>query len=218
MDERFSRNIGALTKQEQQKLTNSRIFIAGCGGLGGYAIEYLSRAGVGHITCADDGCFETSDMNRQLLSDPSVIGRKKTDVARERWHGIKAFDIHMDETNLPNLVSGCDLAVDALDNLKTRRSLFAACRQAGIPLIHGAVNGWYAQAAFVPPDGTLYDLLSPEAPAALSVLSFAPGLAASMQAALAVRYLCGGARQDGLHIFNLRTMQYEHISLHSREE
>ena len=49
MEERYLRNLGALTRQEMLALREKTVFIAGCGGLGGYLLEYLLRLGVGHI-------------------------------------------------------------------------------------------------------------------------------------------------------------------------
>jgi len=216
VEERFLRNLGAITKQEQEKLRNSRIFIAGCGGLGGYVLEHLVRIGVGHIVCADSGSFEASNLNRQILSNMGSIGRDKNSIALERaleiWPeaDVCAVKVYLDEKILPVIMSGCVLAIDALDNADSRMKLFKACGEAGIPLIHGAVCGWQAQAAFVPPNGNLYELLYREnVRAADSVLSFAPGMAASMQAALAVQYLCDGQCGTDLHIFDLRTMSYD---------
>ncbi len=44
MDPRFSRNIPGLTEAEQTLLGQKRVLVAGCGGLGGYLIELLTRA------------------------------------------------------------------------------------------------------------------------------------------------------------------------------
>jgi len=189
MEERFTRNIGAITENELQKLNAAKVFVAGCGGLGGYVIEYLIRVGIGHIVCADSGRFETSDLNRQIFSDTKAIGRKKVDVVKERAQricpdiNIDAIDVNMDRNNLSDLISGCDLAIDALDSKITRAALFSACRAQGIPTVHGAVEGWQAQAAFIPPNIEAEHLLYPGTDYSpqsdqISVLSFTPGMAA----------------------------------------
>jgi len=225
-EERFVRNIGAVTPAEQQKLAGSRIFVAGCGGLGGYVLENLIRAGTGHIICADDGIFEQSNANRQLLCDDTAIGRKKADCARERAAKINpgiditAVDTHVDNTTLPGLVEGCDLAMDATDNMRTRAELFMACRDKNIPIIFGAADGWNAAAAFVPPWGNLYDYLkaiTPDrsSPASVSTLSFVPAFAASLQCALAIRFLCGRGCDTRLHIFDLQTLKQDIIEVDS---
>jgi len=235
VDERYIRNIGAISAEEQALLRDARVFVAGCGGLGGYILEHLARAGVGHIVCADAGRFQTSDLNRQLLADAAAIGRDKAACAFERIRRIRpdadvtAVNVYMDAGSLPGLVKGCGLALDATDNAGTRKSLFAACKNENIPLIYAAVNGWRVQAAFLLPEGDPYELLYPgcgpyELPhpgfetggaqaGPVSVMSFAPGMAASMQAALAVRRLCGKPCRTGLHYFDMLAMEYRFIEL-----
>lgn len=50
MQERYIRNLGPLTEEECLLLRQRRVFLAGCGGLGGYLLEHLLRAGVGGFT------------------------------------------------------------------------------------------------------------------------------------------------------------------------
>ena len=222
IESRFIRNIGVINEHGQELLNKSRVFIAGCGGIGGYIIEHLVRMGVGHIICADNGQFEPSNLNRQILADINTLGRNKADCARERAMQINpeaniiSKNVHLDETSLPDLICGCDLAIDALDSAKTRRTLFNACKEQNIPVIHAAIRGWTVQAAFVPPESNLYNLLYPEDSQAAQpsgVMSFAPGFAASIQAAFAVKHLCGCPCDTDLHIYNMQTMQRSRVQI-----
>ena len=88
MDPRFIRNLPTLTEAEQAVLGEKRVFIAGCGGLGGFLAEFLVRAGVGHITAADCDRFEYSNRNRQLLSLESTLGESKVLTAAARARDI----------------------------------------------------------------------------------------------------------------------------------
>jgi len=219
MENRFVRN--PVTPDEQRSLRGSRILVTGCGGLGGYVIEYLARLGVGHIVCADDGTFQESDMNRQLLSEPAVLGKSKAICAKERvlriapGADVQAAELYIDATSLPGLLRGCDLAVDALDNTETRKALYAAASQTGVPVVHAAVSGWWAQAAYVPPGGTLPHMLcredTPGDP--IRVMPFTPGLAAAVQAAYAARCLLGYPCDGDLHVWNLQTMEYKRLQM-----
>ena len=83
MEERYIRNLGALTEQECALLHTKTVFVAGCGGLGGYLIEMLLRLGVGTIRAADGDAFEASNLNRQLLSSPQTLGQSKAEAAAE---------------------------------------------------------------------------------------------------------------------------------------
>ena len=91
MEERYIRNLGALTEQECAQLRTKTVFVAGCGGLGGYLIEMLLRLGVGAIRAADGDVFEASNLNRQLLSSTRNLGRSKAEAAQDRTAVRYAF-------------------------------------------------------------------------------------------------------------------------------
>ena len=197
--ERFIRNLGALTEEEQRLLGEKRVFIAGCGGLGGYLLEMLPRLGVRRLVAADGDVFETSNLNRQLLATPALLGASKASAARARAAEIApeaeviVHEVFLNEDNAPALLSGCDAALDALDNIPSRRVLARACAAAKIPLIHGAIHGWTAQVALILPGDGLMDRLYPENATLTdkASLAFTPPFCAAMQAALCTRLLCG---------------------------
>ncbi|MCL2158299.1 MAG: ThiF family adenylyltransferase [Oscillospiraceae bacterium] len=221
MIKRFALNIGPISKEEQTKLNQSRVFIAGCGGIGGHLIECMNRMGVKHIVCADNDHFEESNLNRQILADLDSIGHSKARCAALRaakiypQTQIQALEIYLTPDNLPPLLEGADIAMDALDNIVSRKALFEACSMANIPLVHGAAAGWLAQAAFVSPGNRLYDILYPDKQKSTpGVLPFAAAAAASMQSALAIKYLCGRCLDDienNLYIFDLQAMEMDTI-------
>ena len=222
MDKRYIRNIPALSEQECFLLREKKVFVAGCGGLGGHIIENLTRIGVGSIICADGDVFEESNLNRQLLSEVSVLGKSKAETAAERIRRInpdvQAQAVHawLDENNAADLISGCDAVLDALDNIPARKMLARACAKAGVPFIHGAIRGWVAQAAVSMPGDHLMDILYPETAAAndKSVLSFTPALCAAIQAALCTKLLCGRPVEAGkLYYFDLQDMEFETIPM-----
>ena len=200
MQERYIRNLGPLTEEECLLLRQRRVFLAGCGGLGGYLLEHLLRAGVGAITVCDGDTIVPSNLNRQLLADMESLGRSKTEAACARAAlvnpeaAVKARPVFLTADNALGLIAGHDLVLDALDSPAARRILASACRQAGIPLVHGAIRGWYAQAAVILPDSGMMEQLYPaDAPAAPDQGSLSPtvGLCAAIQAGEAVKLLCG---------------------------
>lgn len=200
MQERYIRNLGPLTEEECLLLRQRRVFLAGCGGLGGYLLEHLLRAGVGAITVCDGDTIVPSNLNRQLLADMESLGRSKTEAACARAAlvnpeaAVEARPVFLTADNALGLITGHDLALDALDSPAARRILASACRQAGIPLVHGAIRGWYAQAAVILPDSGMMEQLYPaDAPAAPDQGSLSPtvGLCAAIQAGEAVKLLCG---------------------------
>ncbi len=221
-EKRYERNIPALSVAECELLRDKRVAVIGLGGLGGYLVELLSRVGVGHIRAVDGDLFEESNLNRQLLSERELIGCSKASAAAARVRRIapdievEAVAAYLKENNAGELISGCDIILDGLDNIPARRVLAAACAEAGLPYVYGAVSGWAAQAAISMPGDGLIDALYPENAVARdkSALSFAPALCASMQAALCVKLLAGRPVKSGtLYYFDLMNMELETVKL-----
>ena len=220
MEERYIRNLGALTEQECAILRTKTVFVAGCGGLGGYLIEMLLRLGVGTIRAADGDAFEASNLNRQLLSSPSSLGKPKAAAAAMRASLVNpdvrfiSIPRFVTEENAAELIRGCDAVLDALDNIQSRRILAKACAEEGIPLIHGAICGWSAQAAVVMPGDDLIDRIYPEGVGLRSKasLSFTPPFCAALQVALCTRLLTGRLLETGrLYVADLLDMEMESI-------
>ena len=220
MEERYIRHLGALTEQECAALRTKTVFVAGCGGLGGYLIEMLLRLGVGTIRAADGDVFEASNLNRQLLSSPRFLGRSKAEAAAARAAEVNpevrftAIPQFVTEENAAGLIRGCDAVLDALDNIRARRILAQACSQEGIPMIHGAICGWSAQAAVVMPGDDLIDRIYPEGSSLRSKasLSFPPPFCAALQTALCARLLAGRPLETGhLYVADLLDMEMETI-------
>jgi len=88
MDNSFIRNIGALTEEECFLLKQKKVFVAGCGGLGGNIIEYLTRIGIGEIVACDGDSFDETNLNRQLLSRTDNLGHPKAIEAEKRAKSI----------------------------------------------------------------------------------------------------------------------------------
>ena len=224
MEERYLRNIPAISAAEQAALAQKRVLVAGCGGLGGYLIEHLTRMGVGEITAVDGDRFEVSNLNRQLLSAPALLGEEKALAAAERAASVNpavrvtAVAAFLDESNADALVQRQDLALDALDSAPARLLLADACARRGVTLVHGAVQGWSVQAAVVPPGSGLLHRLYAGQPAQNSiktVLPFTAAFCAAVQAAQAVRLLCDRpAELSGrLLLADLEQMEFDTVTL-----
>lgn len=218
MEERYIRNIPAVSAEEQAALMGKRVLVAGCGGLGGYLIEYLARMGVGELTAVDGDVFEPSNLNRQLLSAQDLLGVSKAQTAQARVHSVNpavmvhAVEAFLDEGNAGELVRGQDLVLDALDNIPARLVLEDACEGQNVPIVHGAIQGWSAQVAVVPPgSGVLRRLYGRgDTPAEKTSLPCTPAFCAAVQAAEAVKLLCGrpSALEGKLLLADLRWMDW----------
>ena len=222
MEARYARNIPALTEAECAALKGKRILVVGCGGLGGHIIDQLARIGVGTIRAVDGDVFEETNLNRQLLSDMAHLGSSKASAAAAHIArvnpdvAVEAVGKFLTEANAPALIAGCDVVMDALDNVQSRRILASACEAAGIPYVYGAIQGWVAQAAIsMPGDGLMAKLFPEEVEIRdKSVLSFTPALCASMQTALCVKLLTGRAVEAGtVYYFDLLNQEFEAIPM-----
>lgn len=222
MESRYERNIPALTEAECALLRQKRVLVVGCGGLGGHIIDQLSRIGIGTIRAVDGDVFEPSNLNRQLLSKVNLLGVSKAKAAADHIAGVnpdvsvEAVECFLTEDNAAQLLAGCDIVLDALDNIPSRRILAAACEKANIPYVYGAISGWVAQAAVSMPGDRLIDRLYPEEIEIRdkSVLSFTPALCASMQTALCVKLLTGRAVDTGkIYYFDLLNQEFETIPM-----
>ena len=222
MEARYARNIPALTKAECALLGKKRVLVVGCGGLGGHIIDLLTRVGIGSLRVVDGDVFEPTNLNRQLLSDTEVLGRPKAEVAAEHIRrvspdtAVEPVTRFMTEENVRELIRDCHIVMDALDSIGARRTLASACSDAGIPYVYGAIQGWVAQAAVsMPGDGLIAKLFPADVEVTdKSVLSFTPALCASVQTALAVKYLTGRPVQTGtVYHLDLLDQEFEAIPM-----
>ena len=222
MQPRYARNIPALTDAECLLLRGKRVLIVGCGGLGGHIIDQLARIGVGFLRVVDGDVFEPSNLNRQLLSQVPLLGKLKARAAAEHVARVnpditvEAVEEFMTQQNVSALIADCDIVLDALDNIPSRRLLAAACGDAGIPYVYGAIQGWVAQAGISMPGENLIGKLFPEDVEIRdkSVLSFTPAMCASMQTSLCVKLLTGRPVETGrVYYFDLLNQEFETIPM-----
>lgn len=71
-----------------KKLNESKVIVFGVGGVGGYVVEALCRAGVGTIDIVDKDIVVESNINRQIIANYNTIGMKKVDVLKDRMLNI----------------------------------------------------------------------------------------------------------------------------------
>jgi len=154
---RYLRNRESISTADQLKLAESKVVVVGAGGLGGGVVLLLARVGVGHLVVVDKDVFDETNLNRQALSRMDVIGRSKAEVAAQTVAeinpGVKVTPLQasLDDENAMEILEGSHVAVDALDNVATRRILDAAAQKMEIPLVHGALAGFEGQIMTVYP-------------------------------------------------------------------
>ena len=155
---RYLRNMGSLGIAGQIRLLLATALLVGAGGLGGTIAQLLARMGLGKLIIADGDSFSEDNLNRQVLSEEKNIGVRKVEVARQslaRINGateIETFDGFVKEKELAALLPGVQVAIDALDTMPTRFLMEKACKEAKVPLVHGAVAGFSGQLTVIYPE------------------------------------------------------------------
>lgn len=224
--ERYLRNQNAISPQEQALLAQKRVVIIGCGGLGGYLLEQLGRLGVGFIRVVDPDLFEESNLNRQLLSSNLNLGKPKALAAKHRMLAVNplvevdAIQERLTADNATDLLAGCDLVLDALDNIPDRFILQQAAKTAQIPLVHGALAGWQGQVCLVLPGQDLLSLIYGESKEfsgeerETGTLAFTVGLTASLMAAICLQTLLNKEIPERkLLLLDARKLEFTQFSL-----
>ncbi|WML37038.1 HesA/MoeB/ThiF family protein [Clostridium sp. OS1-26] len=200
--ERYSRNMQTLSLEENDKLKNHKVCVIGCGGLGGYIIEMLGRIGVGLITAVDGDVFQESNLNRQILSDVHSLCKSKSIAAKERMMNVNPLiEVNcvnelLTKENSTEILKGHDVIVDALDSIDARLILQDACEELSIPLVSGAIAGWYGHVTTVYPGDKTLDIIygnkiGKGVEAKLGNPSFTPALVASIEVSEVIKVLIG---------------------------
>jgi tRNA A37 threonylcarbamoyladenosine dehydratase len=130
----FTRTNILLGEENLAKLAGKHILIAGVGGVGGYVVEAIARAGVGKITIIDNDVVDITNINRQLISNLDNVGKTKVDEFSQRIKLINpevelvSLPVFIDENNLDELLSDKpDYVIDCIDTIESKLALIVYC-------------------------------------------------------------------------------------------
>lgn len=146
----FSRNLGLVQPNEQHKLRESKVAIAGLGGVGGVHALTLARLGIGNFHIADFDVFEVQNFNRQSGATVSTLGQPKCFVVKGMIEDINptvSVTPFLDGINCENIsafLEGVDVVVDGLDffAVEARDMLYAEAYKAGLPVVGAGPIGF----------------------------------------------------------------------------
>ncbi len=132
-----------------ERLRGARVLLFGVGGVGGYVLEALVRAGVGAVGVVDFDVVSPSNLNRQIIATASTVGRRKTELAAERARSINPelevteYDVFATAENIPELVRGYapSFVIDAIDCTASKIAIIAAAKELGVPVISSMGTG-----------------------------------------------------------------------------
>ncbi|WP_052405536.1 HesA/MoeB/ThiF family protein [Demequina mangrovi] len=152
----------------QDALAGARVAIVGVGGLGCPAALQLAAAGVGALTLIDGDIVAVSNLHRQVLFGPSDVGRLKVSAATEALAriapgtAIEAVPSRLTAASAASTLAGHDLILDCTDTWPSRLAVDDAAVALGVPLVWGAVQGWFGQVTVFADGRSLRDIFPTE--------------------------------------------------------
>jgi len=206
---RYSRHLllNELGVEGQERLLASHALVIGAGGLGSPVALYLGSAGVGRITLVDHDHVDATNLQRQVAHTLDRIGQPKAVSARAAIAAINP-DVQVapvlqraDAALLAALVPQADVVLDCTDNFATRHAINRACVQHRKPLVSGAairMDGQISVYDTRDAASPCYACIFPESShleetrcATMGVFAPLVGIIGTMQAAEALKLLCG---------------------------
>ena len=142
MNSEFSRTENLIGRDALKKLESCHIAVFGVGGVGGFVVEALARAGVGKIDLIDSDTVDITNLNRQIIALHSTIGKQKVEVMKQRVLDINPkvevnpFPILFLPQNSDQFdFSKYDYVIDAVDNVTAKIELVMKCHENGTQII-----------------------------------------------------------------------------------
>ena len=142
MREEFSRMGLLLGEEALSRLEGARVAVFGIGGVGGYTVEALARAGIGKLDLIDSDTVSLSNRNRQILATRSTLGLPKTEAAKRRILDINeeaqvtTWELFYNADTADMIDLGMyDYIVDAIDTVTAKLLLIRRAHEAGTPII-----------------------------------------------------------------------------------
>jgi molybdopterin/thiamine biosynthesis adenylyltransferase/molybdopterin synthase catalytic subunit len=208
---------------DQNKLKKSHVLVIGAGGLGCPALVNLATAGIGLLRIVDFDSISISNIHRQFLYSPNLVGEKKAVVAKSRLLELNPF-IKVEaitQSFTPEHLANVDLVLDCTDNMATKYLIHDACFKHSIPLISAGIYKHEGQVrTFIPGKGCLRCHVTTTPDDGLlgncndfGVLGATTSVLGSIQASEALEFLVTGANATSvstLHM-NLKTLSQTKI-------
>ena len=146
MFERLELLIG---KDNLEKIQNTKILLIGIGGVGGYTLESLVRSGINNITIVDYDTIDLSNLNRQIISNISNIGKYKVEEYKLRIKDINPNckvtiikeKITIDNFDIIN-IKNYDYVIDACDTIDVKKQIIRECLNNNIKFISCMGTGY----------------------------------------------------------------------------
>lgn len=161
---RYSRNImlPQIGEEGQRSIINTSVLIVGCGALGSICSMYLASSGIGRLGLVDFDTIDISNLQRQISYQTSDVGKRKTQVLRERLNSInphidiEVFDLFLNKQNVKEIFDKYDLIVEGSDNPDTKYLVSDTCGAISKPYSMGGIRGVEGQVHTFTPGHAIY--------------------------------------------------------------
>jgi molybdopterin-synthase adenylyltransferase len=135
-----TRNVGFITEREQRVLAASKVLVIGVGGMGGAAVQALTRVGINGFALADIDTFEISNLNRQVFCDLDTVGQSKAEATAARIRRINpeaSLEVLGAEwpKRLDDLLGRYTAVINGMDDIAAGVDLYRRARQHGCTVI-----------------------------------------------------------------------------------
>ena len=141
-ENQFIRSEMLFGKRGMEKLFSSRVAVFGVGGVGGYAVEALARAGIGTLCLVDNDVVNLSNLNRQIIATHATLGMYKTKAAEQRIKEInpnctvQTREMFVLPENINEFdFSSFDYIIDAVDTVSAKIAVIVKATEENIPVI-----------------------------------------------------------------------------------
>ena len=136
----YTRTEMMLGKEAVDKLRASHVAVFGVGGVGGFCVEALARAGIGKITLIDADRVAVSNINRQIIATNATVGQYKTEAMKARIADVNPEcevityeEFYSEENPIP--LDGLDYIADCIDSVRSKLYLITEAKAKDIPII-----------------------------------------------------------------------------------
>ena len=139
-DSIYTRTEMMLGEDAVKRLKGAHVAVFGVGGVGGFTVEGLCRAGVGKITLIDSDRVAVSNINRQIIATHSTVGMYKTEAMLARIRDINPecevviYNEFYSEEN-PISLDGIDYVADCIDSVRSKLHLITEATRSGVRVI-----------------------------------------------------------------------------------
>jgi len=143
---RTARNCNIINKEEQVKLLNTTVAIAGLS-VGSHSALTLAMMGIAkNFRLADLDEISGSNLNR-IRADVTQIGVNKCVLVTQQiyqinpYSKIESYPHGIDDGSMKKFLSGADILVEEVDNLAIKIQLRVQAKLLGIPVVMATDNG-----------------------------------------------------------------------------